>query len=349
MRQGSLLEGRGLFPQRNNLEWMRLFFALQVVVSHMSTYLDNSISLPVYLSNFPGVPAFFFVSGFLIYASYMNSQGRRFFENRALRLMPGLILVTLGGGGIILYAKGFGSLIDHFSTYIVWFFSQVTIGQAYNPEFFRDVGIGVINGSLWTITVEIIFYLIVPIIVYLESRFRIAVLILILISYAAYVATPIFLNQAVYGNKTIYDVMALSPIIWGWMFGFGILAVKYFWLYQRWIKYFPVVFFPILLILINIGDGPIFGSSGNRLGLVYFICYVALIVWCAFSTPCINLSFDFSYGLYIWHGPIINILIVLLMPNIYIGIGLTFLMAAFSWFFVEKPMLKLKKKSIHPV
>jgi peptidoglycan/LPS O-acetylase OafA/YrhL len=150
------------FPRKNNLEWLRLIFAMQVVLAHTSNHLESAFKLPRFISNFPGVPAFFFVSGFLIYSSYHNSPNNRYFENRFLRLFPGLVLVTIGGGGVILFAQGWDSLLNNTSTFIYWFLSQITLGQAYNPELFRTVGIGVINGSLWTITTEILFYLSVP-------------------------------------------------------------------------------------------------------------------------------------------------------------------------------------------
>lgn len=88
-----------LFPRKNNLEWLRLIFAMQVVLAHAANHLESGFKLPGFMSNFPGVPAFFFVSGFLIYPSYLNSPGKRYFENRFLRLFPGLVMVTIGGGG----------------------------------------------------------------------------------------------------------------------------------------------------------------------------------------------------------------------------------------------------------
>lgn len=339
----------GLFPKNNNLEWMRLIFAFQVAISHASTHLDANLKLPAFISNFPGVPAFFFVSGFLIYASYNNSQGKNFFLNRVLRLIPGLVFVTIGGGAVIIYAKGLESLIENSSVYFVWFLSQVTLGQAYNPAYFRDVGIGVINGSLWTVTVEIFFYLTIPLIVYFEKRQKFSTLVIGIFSYLSYLIAPIVLNQIVYKNKSIYDILALTPVIWGWMFCLGIFAAKYFWLFQKWIKYFPIILIPLILILITYGSGPLFEPTGNRLGIIYFICYAGLILWATFYFRYIRLPFDFSYGIYIWHGPVINLLIFLMMPNIYLGIILTLLMAAISWLFVEKPMLRLKKRSIHPV
>jgi hypothetical protein len=35
-----------------------------------------------------------------------------------------------------------------------WLAAQLTIGQFYNPVFLRGYGLGVLNGSLWTIPLE---------------------------------------------------------------------------------------------------------------------------------------------------------------------------------------------------
>ena len=99
------------FPRNNNLEWLRLIFATQVVLMHVQEHLG--LALPKIISHFPGVPAFFFVSGFLIYASYLNAPGRRYFENRFLRLIPGLIVVTMAGALVVLVAHGWTDLFDH--------------------------------------------------------------------------------------------------------------------------------------------------------------------------------------------------------------------------------------------
>lgn len=337
-----------IFPRKNNLEWLRLIFAMQVVFSHASSHFSSTFPLPGVISNFPGVPAFFFVSGFLIYSSYLNSPGKRYFENRFLRLFPGLVLVTIGGGGVILFAQGWDSLLNNTSTFFFWFISQVTLGQAYNPELFRSVGVGVINGPLWTITTEILFYLSVPVIVWLEKRFRFAVIVLIVLSLFAYAVGPLLLNGKLYRNKTFFDVLALTPIVWGWMFGLGIIAVKYFENIKSLMKYIPVLIIPIV-VMVFWGEGLLFQSAGNRLGFLYFICYAALVLWFAFWLPIVTLPFDFSYGTYIWHAPIINLLLVIKIPSMTLAISLTVLIAALSWFFVEKPMLKLKHRSIRPV
>src|SRR5437763_15383066 len=83
------------FPRRkNNLEWLRLTFAIQVVFVHAAEHLK--LRIPALVGHFPGVPAFFIVSGLLIYASYLNAPGEPYFENRFLRGFHALVFVTAG-------------------------------------------------------------------------------------------------------------------------------------------------------------------------------------------------------------------------------------------------------------
>ncbi len=335
-----------VFPRNNNFEWLRLIFATQVVLSHTASHLG--LALPTIIGHFPGVPAFFFVSGFLIYASYLNAPGRRYFENRFLRLYPGLLFVTLGGAVVPLVAHGWTDLFDNLMNYTTWFFAQTTLGQAYTPGLFRDVGVGVVNGSLWTLTTEILFYLAVPIIVWMEQRFRFTVIVLLALSFTFYTMGPLVFSAKFYRDKTINDVLALTPVAWGWMFATGILAVKHFEHLQRWLPHMPWVVVP-LAAMIFVGDGLLFGSAGNRLGLIYFVCYVSLVLWFAFATPFVRLNVDLSYGAYVWHMPVINLLLVLAIPSAWMAVLLTFLIATLSWFLVEKPALKLKHQSLKSV
>jgi peptidoglycan/LPS O-acetylase OafA/YrhL len=335
-----------MFPKKNNLEWLRLIFATQVVLAHTAEHIG--FELPKFISHFPGVPAFFFVSGFLIYASYLNAPGRRYFENRFLRIYPGLLFVTLGGAVVPIIAHGWDVLFDNVGTYALWFAAQTTLGQAYNPEVFRDVGVGVINGSLWTISTEILFYIFVPFIVWMERRFHFTVLALLALSFTIYAVGPSFFSATIYRNKTTYDLIALTPIAWGWMFATGILAVKHFDYVQRWLPHVPWVVVPLTAMMF-LGEGFLFGSSGNRLGLAYFFCYVALVLWVAFATPFVYLNFDLSYGAYVWHMPVINLLLVLATPSPWVAVLLTFLAATLSWFLIEKPALKLKRQTLKSV
>lgn len=332
------------FPKLNNLEWLRLIFALQVLFVHAGEHLN--LPMPNFIHHFPGVPAFFFVSGFLIYASYLNAPGRIYYENRFLRLIPALIAVTMGGVAIALAARGISDLKENFSQYFIWFLAQITLGQAYNPSLFRDIGVGVINGSLWSITVEVLFYFSIPVIVFLEKKRKEIVIWLMLFTFITYFVGPDLLSRKIYREKSIYNFLELTPIAWGWMFGFGLLCAKHFKAIQQHIHYAPWLIIP-LAAMIAFGEGPIFGSVGNRVGIVYFFCYSSLILWIAFYTPYARLPFDISYGTYIWHMPVINFMLLKSMTGIIPSVVATAILAMASWYLIERPALGLKKKTLH--
>lgn len=333
-----------MFPRRNNLEWLRLFFAVQVVLHHSASYIGAP--MPAWLEALPGVPAFFFVSGFLIYASYLNAPDS-YVRNRFLRLFPGLFLVATGGFGVAIIAKGAADVLANPGLYAGWFVSQITLGQAFNPGQFRDIGVGVINGALWTITVEILFYCAVPVIVWLERNLtRYAVVLLTILSFAIYAVAPAIPFHL--ADKPLYEYLALTPIVWGWMFGCGILAAQNWKRIEPLLPYLPLAVVPFIAMAVW-GDGLLFSPSGGRMGLLYFACYVCLIVFAAFGLPARPIRTDISYGTYVWHMPVINLLIVLGLPYPLLAIGLTLLIALASWFLVEKPALALKRRSLKPV
>ena len=77
----------------NNFDLLRLGAALQVALEHAAFHLEvqegwwGRVSLLM-----PGVPIFFFISGFLISRSYeSNSRLDEYFRNRGLRIYPALV------------------------------------------------------------------------------------------------------------------------------------------------------------------------------------------------------------------------------------------------------------------
>jgi len=50
--------------------------------------------------------------------------------------------------------------------FVFWVVGQISFVQFDNPELMREFGTGVANGSLWTISVELQFYLMVPVILF---------------------------------------------------------------------------------------------------------------------------------------------------------------------------------------
>ena len=141
--------------KHNNFDLIRLLAATQVAMLHSIEHLEVPIGdWKLLIAYVPGVPAFFFISGFLISASWeRNPNIRIFFANRFLRIFPGLWAATLLAVTTLLI---FGSGVDirgNLSTFVLWFLTQSTIFQAWTPDFLRGYGVGAVNGSLPIIAV----------------------------------------------------------------------------------------------------------------------------------------------------------------------------------------------------
>ena len=121
-------------------------------------------------------------------------------------------------------------------------------------------------------------HLIVPLIVFLEQRFRFTVILLMGISFFIYTYGPFLLSGNVYRQKSIFDLLVLSPLVWVWMFGFGILAAKYYKDIECFIKFLPILFVP-LVFMIFFGEGFLFQSHANRLGLFYLLYRFDIVVF----------------------------------------------------------------------
>ena len=188
----------------NNFNLLRLLAALQVVyihtVEHLQIKTSMVLSIRDMVSHFPGVPIFFLISGYLITMSYEKNQNiKEYAKNRFLRIIPGLY-VSFFIGLIILWH--FDQFMDvSIMSVLFWIFAQLTLFQFYNPEFIRDFGVGVINGSLWTISVELTFYIVLPFIyIFFKKDFYKRFLLLVLISllfyyYIRHISSDIFLYE----------------------------------------------------------------------------------------------------------------------------------------------------------
>ena len=77
--------------------------------------------------------------------------------------------------------------------------------------------------------------------------------------------------------------------------------------------------------------------------------YCMTILYFAFSIKYISLKHDISYGIYIWHMPIINAFLVYNFGNAALAIITSIIISLVSWLFVERPVLRLKRKSIRPI
>ena len=337
----------------NNFDLIRLFAALQVALWHFSSHLEHYYSILGFLSLFPGVPIFFFLSGYLIYGSYESSLKsentfQNFYSKRFLRLYPGLwacllfsiILVWISGyidiGNINLKDASF------------WLVSQLTFFQFYNPNFLRGFGVGALNGALWTIAVELQFYIPFPIVYKLMERNKSIIFSIIFVFIILNILNSSFNNK----DTILLKLINVSFAPWFYMFLCGAFFAKF----KEYISsILRINIFAWLLALIvtyliseNLGLG-----WGNKINPLGYIFTVGIIIHIAFIKPDVsNLLLrknDLSYGIYVYHMPITNFILYNYGPGgvqYFVAIIGTISVALLSWFLIERPAMSLKKNAL---
>ena len=344
----------------NNFDLIRLVAAAQVMLFHAIFYLDVPIpTINTIISYAPGVPAFFFVSGFLISASWeRNSDIRTFFVNRALRIFPGLwavlgfSLITL----LLFYDRAV--LADNWTTLILWSIGQATILQDWIPDFTRGFGVGGVNGSLWTIPVELSFYAAIPILYWIFRRVgrTDAVLIIALIaSFGLQYWTYAYRDDT---PELVFKLILKSPLPWFGMFCAGVLGQRHLDTLMPIVKGRFLIFlgaFVLAAITAHYLPGyPLLQGNANSMGIINFSAMCGLILSAAYTAPTLAERLlkrnDISYGVYIFHIPVINVFVEkglagwgAFAPAVMLTIGL----AGLSWAFIERPALGLRRWALY--
>lgn len=339
----------------NNFDLLRLIAALQVAITHGANHLGQSNWVLDIIAMFPGVPIFFFLSGFLIYGSYESSLKseiplRNFFIKRFLRLYPGLWL-CFAIGLLLVFVTGYFSTAEVDSKIAAfWILCQTTVFQFYNPEFMREFGTGVLNGALWTISVEIQFYLLFPILYkVITSRFALLVVFI-------FGCINIVHSNFNPSDTTLLKLFSVSFMPWIYMFMLGAIIARQ----QTWI--IPILCRPPLLVTLAVFCLICWISLsqeltwGNRINPLGYLAMVWLVIQIAFKNRALSSRLlgknDISYGVYIYHMPIINALLFVRGEGVYeffVAISLTVILAIASWRFVERPALRLKRYGLREV
>jgi peptidoglycan/LPS O-acetylase OafA/YrhL len=316
---GVLNSKMNMISRENNFNLLRLFAALQVMFLHIVEHLKIDIGIfKIILSQFPGVPIFFTISGFLITMSFCgNNDIKKYFRNRFLRIYPALWLCALITSITMLIFANI-PIKEFFSIKILlWFLGHITVFQYYTPDMLRSWGVGAPNGSLWTIPVEIEFYIAIPLIFLLFKKIPLLIklVILFIVSYMVNVVIGPFYHSQ---NEAIAIKLAevsIFPHLFNFLIG---SLLFYFWNTIKnyiegkalaWLLVYClyVVTFEIVLKLYAPSYYP------NIFGLIHTVLLSIMIIAAAFTcgnfTNTILKDIDISYGIYIFHMPVINMFV----------------------------------------
>jgi peptidoglycan/LPS O-acetylase OafA/YrhL len=281
----------------NNFTVLRLVLALMVVLGHYKLLVNGTIDPP-----FPfnladaAVDSFFVVSGYLITLSFERSADLwSFYTRRVFRLYPMYAAVVVIQAVVMLALLPNGPFSDPDSTarylsanLVLANFLQYDIGGVlsglHNPG---------INPSLWTLKVELAFYLIMPAICLAVRRWGWQVLAAIFVASALY---DLALTNA--------DQLTLAKQLPGQLQFFVVGMGLY--LYGGRIRVHPLFSAAITVAFL---------ASWTFLhplppGLRPLI--VGGFVYCvALRMPVVPLKLDLSYSVYLLHAPLLQTLMLL--------------------------------------
>jgi peptidoglycan/LPS O-acetylase OafA/YrhL len=344
----------------NNFDLIRLGAALQVAIGHTASYYGLPGKLGIVgsaVSVFPGVPIFFVISGLLISRSYESSGVLRdYFANRALRIFPALwvclVVTVLLTVVFALPSIGDAGRLRWFG----WWAAQMSAAQFWGPDFLHELPTGGLNVSLWTITIELQFYACVPLLYALlglrRSSGNLAVVMLAVPSLVLYLVLTT--RQEWLGGQARFAIAALTLPAYLWIFALGILIQRNLARFRPLLSgklHWWSVGYAVVTVLAHRMGWRVAGNTINPLSLVVL---AGLVSSAAFT--CSNLGErllkrnDLSYGLYIYHAPVLNVLLaaaaVPALWSIPACVGTTLALAALSWWLVEKPFLRRKRHAL---
>lgn len=344
----------------NNFDLIRLLAALQVAIVHMIGYLKPADPIVAIvglgLGLFPGVPVFLLISGFLISRSLEQSTSlKTYYRNRCLRIYPALWVCLLVTVGVIL-ACGVGTLAVASTTdWLIWWADNMTGLESYRAAFLDPIGTGQINGSLWTIPVELEFYLLLPGIYWVlelrQHRRNAPLLILLLVSVAIRLAC---VNGAPLSRMGASNLVLPTVLPYLWMFLLGVLAQRNWPAIRPWLAERFHWWLPGYLLARAVAARLHVGSAGVEINPVFFVLLAGVALSGAMSARSLSNKLlrrnDISYGTYIYHMPVVNLMLQYGAPaslwSVAIALAASLGLATVSWRLVEKPFLAQKHDSM---
>jgi peptidoglycan/LPS O-acetylase OafA/YrhL len=347
----------------NNFDLLRLLAALQVALVHSIGILKPTgyfaRLLGAGLDRFPGVPIFFVISGVLISKSYERSDSLRdYLRNRCLRIFPGLWICLVVSVAVIL-ALGVGSLGPITTPdWLLWWARQMSIFQNFPAAFLKPLSTG-LNRSLWTIPIELEFYIVLPILYgILRLRMRLGNMRLLVIGLASLAIQLLIVNSnRQVGQVPAYSLLQVTLAPYLWMFLVGVSIQRSWSTVRGWLVGRAHWWGLGYLILCAAAKWLCVDTGGNYMSPIFLLPLAGLIVSLAMSVPQLSdrilRHHDLSYGLYLYHMLVIDLLVGLAAPSgwasfaaaLTVSLGL----AALSWTLIERPYLKGKRTALRAV
>lgn len=327
----------------NNFDFLRLFFAFSVFVHHFAILTNNTIFWPI--SSQMAVAGFFVISGFLITKSFYRSPSiKNYLLKRIRRIVPAYFFIVLtcaiGLSTISPYSTIAYFTAADFWKYLLANLSFLNFIQPTLPGVFAQNPEPFVNGALWTIKVELMLYLSVPICAYLIRKIAFKWLFVVL--YVLSFGFIQWMNSLYYASgNDVYLILNRQVIGQFGFFASGILLLFYFDFFQKNIRYF----FPIAAVVVVLYCT----YTAVLLRFLFPFSFAIVIIGIAYNFRYLNNVAkygDISYGMYLFHYPIIQLVVASNFHQQHpinaflLSLILVSVLSFASWHLLEKRFLK---------
>lgn len=323
-----------LAHEQNNFNLLRLLLACMVVYSHFKSLSGLQVTSLGFDDGGFAVDAFFVISGLLIAASFdAKPKLRGYFLRRVFRIYPLYVLVILvQAAGMILLLPAGAATISDVTAYLGWNLVFLNF-MAYDiGGLLQNLNNPSINPSLWTLKIEVGFYLILPWLWMATRRFGFIFLLMLFIASTIYAVATHALP-----SDTLYKQLPGQ--------------LRFFVVGMMLYRYGPTL--RITTLMAAIAVLLLFALCSYRaefpMLIVYPLCVGLLVYLIAMRLPVWRLDQDISYGVYLLHAPLIQFSLLLgyyeYSPGFLLLIlTITFALAFAAEKWIEKPWIDYGRK-----
>lgn len=337
--------------ENNNIDLLRLFTAFMVMLFHGPALFQNSERILSQANIIPqltpggvdlgylGVAIFFFLSGLLVSNSLLTKQKVvPWAWARIMRIMPAFLVTIVAGVFIIGPAFTTLPVGDYFRSGQTWrfFFRNLFLNIEYMlPGVWEDRVYGGFNGSAWSIPFEVGCYIFLVFSFVLCRRLKVSHWVFVAIALCAVFVPKEVLPSALGIGYTIIERGDIFCFVVGTLMG----------IYKEKIRIDKTVVTVLLLVCV------LFWRCSN---IIYYLFPAATAIILLYATSLrplvgLQLKHDISYGVYLWHWPILEILYTWLNGvNYWLFFGTSAVVvtavAYASARLVEEPCIKLGRK-----
>ncbi|MDR2837328.1 MAG: acyltransferase [Azonexus sp.] len=284
---------------------LRLLFAGTVCLVHASqlsgypqlAWIENIFSSAV------AVKAFFVVSGFLIFMSYERSSSVASYAGKRFRRIYPAYLTVVILCAIGLLAVSTKNVSAYFSQdwgrYVLANLSFLNFLHPTLPGVFESNRLQAVNGALWTLKIEVLFYLSVPLFVVFFKRwgrFRVITIAYVFSCTYTLLFSWLAAHSSSGGGGRILELGRQFPGQLAYFMAGGFFYY-YLPLFERHFRYFVCA--AVLILLANVYWPTLFFEP---FALATIVVFFAIFLY----VGNFGKYGDFSYGVYILHFPIIQ-------------------------------------------